>query len=460
MKKKHILLILSLVIASVGIGVTAATLSEERGNDHNKSESVNVEVKQSMVGSLAVDKISFLIHKINEIHNEDNGLLWGKPLNTRIMFIDPQSNSFIASEQDSTNSLTSVGEVFAGKLPEDTIFANSTLTYGGKEWATVIWDDSYSEEEQLVLCLHEMFHNVEKELNIGYDKKGEFLQYNNDHMDEMEARVWLKLEWEALHKALNSKEQEVKKSAIEDALFFRKVRQTQYNSVQNESRFETHEGLAEYNGQRLTYGKSEKQVEALNSDFNRVLDESLVPSYVRAFAYHSGPLYSVLLDEVDENWRKNITGEIDLGECLRKAYNIEDLEDNLEERQARYGYDEIYSYEKQRKEKRDQKIAEYKAQFNEESVRIPIENINISFNPNTIWDLGEQGQVYEGLMVKADVGMLEVDGAALLSNDWDMVTVSSQDLNEKDNIITGKGWRLTLNNGYSLVQEGKGYRIQ
>lgn len=77
-------------------------------------------------------------------------------------------------------------------------------------------------------------------------------------MDEMEARVWLKLEWEALHKALNSKEQAVKKSAIEDALAFRKVRQTQYNSAQNERRFETHEGLAEYNGQKLTYEESEK----------------------------------------------------------------------------------------------------------------------------------------------------------------------------------------------------------
>ena len=65
-------------------------------------------------------------------------------------------------------------------------------------------------------------------------------------MDEKEARLWIKLEWKALRKAINS-EGEERQLAIRDALIFRGSNRELYQKyADDENRFETYEGLATF----------------------------------------------------------------------------------------------------------------------------------------------------------------------------------------------------------------------
>jgi hypothetical protein len=65
----------------------------------------------------------------------------------------------------------------------------------------VSWPLPEDETDRNVLLAHEMFHyqqpflNLNSETDIGYD---------NNHMDNMEARISVQLEWNALLTALKS----------------------------------------------------------------------------------------------------------------------------------------------------------------------------------------------------------------------------------------------------------------
>ena len=77
-------------------------------------------------------------------------------------------------------------------------------------------------------------------------------------MDNMDARILLKLEWTALEKAIND-ETEKRNDYIKDALIFRNYRRMRYPQKDSmENKFEIHEGLAEYTGHKICSKSNEE----------------------------------------------------------------------------------------------------------------------------------------------------------------------------------------------------------
>lgn len=259
----------------------------------------------------------------------DNGLLWGRSLDVPILFIDEENETIYSNFSIPKLELTKLNDIYWGKLPDSIDAVKGPLKIGSQICAVIPLPLPEDATERECLILHESFHCLQPSLDL------EPKPYNNNHMDEMEARFWLKLEWKALELALQN-EGENRKQAITDALCFRNYRRALFSKCDGcENRFEIHEGMAEYTAQKIC---------RKDSDFKSYLEKELgklweSPSFVNCFAYYSGPVYAYLLDQSETDWRTLLSAKADIALMVQNAYEISlpiDIFMEAEERSVLY----------------------------------------------------------------------------------------------------------------------------
>lgn len=279
--------------------------------------------------NIDIQKASEIFKETKALCLKDNGILWGRSLNVPLIFVDPNTRMIVSNIADKKGILSSQEDVFVGYLPDQNHITKGTIQLGGKRYAILPWPLPSNTIERQLLIIHEAFHCLQPELNLQPQP------YHNNHMDEMEARLWLKLEWEALEKAVRSKDTE-RKQAVTDAILFRIYRRALFTaSEEYENRFEIHEGMAEYTAQKIC---------SSNGDLKVCLTRSLKTlwnsdSFANNFAYCSGPLYGYLLDSTEMEWRNHLGARDDLAKITQKAYNItlpKDIYLEAEERSVQY----------------------------------------------------------------------------------------------------------------------------
>jgi len=303
------------------------------------------------------------------------------------------------------------------------------------------------------LCTHELYHRLQKKLKLNFN-------YNNDHMDNMDARILIKLEWLALAKAISEDKKEKRNDFLTDALIFRNYRRKLYPGKDTmENKFEIHEGLAGYTGHKICSKNNEEFK-------NYTLREKLMywdnQSYVRSFAYYSGVLYGYILDQTNSDWNLTLTPNSDLGLITQKAYNInlpKKLENAYERSKKNYNYEEIFQYESDREKKRQEMLTAYRFRFTNDTVLIlDILKPNVSFDPRTLIPLDTLGTVYPTIKIIADWGILQVNEGGCLF-DWKKAIVTAHGIKQENSIIKGDGWEIELNENWKLIRETKNYRL-
>ena len=404
---------------------------------------------------LTAQQAAAYFKEIKAICDKDNGKLWGTGMWVPTLFIDYATRDIIANDEDAKGLFTCNGDVYTGKFPDDKIIANSTTTLNDKKWVMVIAplpDDTYIRNQ---LVIHEMFHYIQDE--IGLSPEG---GYDNNHMDEMLARIYLKLEWSALGKATQAAGTADIKTALTDALIFRSYRRQLYPQVElSENRFEMHEGLPEYTGHKLCTSSKEEFKEKLLLAAKQAWNKD---SYVRSFGYYSGFAYAYFLDGSD--WQKELTPDTDLAKLVQKHYNItlpKDIEKAQEERRDQYGYQNIYRDELALKQKKDEMLAINKKKFEDgPTLVLSLQSPNVGFDPNNLQAFGDKGTVYPNIRLIDVWGSLTVqEGGCLLSGNWRQAVVSAENIKINGNEVTGNGWELKLNKKYKIIQDGVSYKI-
>ena len=151
---------------------------------------------------------------IENICNLDNGRLWGTNLYGPLMFVDRTSRMIIANSPDSEGLLKAKDGIYTGDYPKESIISNTPVMYGGVLFALAPVPPEEDEYGIMANAIHSLFHRLQKIGGISS------FGYNTNNMDEKQARLWIKLEWKALHKALTSQGEE-RQIAIRDALIFR-----------------------------------------------------------------------------------------------------------------------------------------------------------------------------------------------------------------------------------------------
>ncbi len=374
--------------------------------------------------------------------------MWETDLYGPLLLVDPTTRQLFANFADTAGILQQTGEIYSGILPNEINIANTAVNWNGSRWAMIMLPLPTNKQDRLNLLAHELFHVSQPSLG--------FRLYNTEsnHLDQKEGRVYLRLELEALKKAIQTTDETERKVHLSHALTFRKYRYLLYPGADTtENLLELNEGIAEYTGSRIS-GRTKKQAsEHFVQHINSFLGN---PTFVRSFAYQTIPVYGYLLDHTNRGWNREITGETNLTDYFIKAFDMQlpdDLRKTTDLILKQYGGSTIISEEIGREEKTLKLIAEYKDKFiTQPHFELVFERMNVSFDPGNIMPIEDKGTVYPTIRVTDNWGILTVENGALMGSNWDRISVTVP-LKSMEESISGDGWRLELKEGYSVSRD-------
>ena len=381
-----------------------------------------------------------------QLCHADAGHLWGKSLCGPTLLVDPVSRRVVANQADTGGKLHAEGDVYVGQLPASEAIANTAVDWSGVHWTEMLWPLKQDTAQWHTVMAHEAFHRIQDSLGLPLAGR------DAPHMDTLEGRYTVQLEWRALDAALAAKTDAERRARAAEALAFRAARYQQFPAAeQAETALERNEGLAEYTGVMVGNRTPAAQVAMARRDLTwHPKNDS---SFTRSFAYPSGPAYGILLDRYRPGWRKAIvTGGSPAG-LLAKALHVEmAARPDVEKLAARYDGPALLASEHARAETRARQAAAYKAQLVTGPVlKLPLKHMKVQFNPSNLMPLGEAGTVYPTMQVIDDWGSITVDGGALMAGDWSLLTVAAPDGHARDGKLQGKGWTMALAPGWQLM---------
>jgi hypothetical protein len=398
------------------------------------------------------DSVSAAIY-FNEIKETAPQLqaIWNHQLEGPLLLINPMNRRIYTNYPDTALGLRGPGPVYTGTLPLANNIANTAVKLGNHYWAMVMLPLPADKYERLNLLAHELYHRIQP--SLGFQLRNP----NNNHLDEKDGRIYLRLELAALKSALLSTTTANMRTHLSNALTFRKYRRLLYpGSDTMENALELNEGLAEYTGMTGSQRNDTAQIQHFVTSLERFLAN---PTFVRSFAYQTIPMYGYLLHRIHPRWNRDITTQTDLTNLMVETFPApvpQDIKKHIPELLKYYKGDSIIAMETVRAAQRKALIAIYRQKFIElPHLEIGLVNMNVSFNPNNIQPFEDKGTVYPTIRVTDEWGILEVQQGALMSPKWDKVTVTAPLKTEGRN-ASGEGWTLVLNEGWIIVKDGLG----
>src|SRR4051812_45861192 len=157
--------------------------------------------------------------QLKQTSDRDVGKSWGVSLYGPIMFVDPSTGNVVANQADLEHRLVAQDEVFVGKLPGEISPANTATDWAGVHWTMVMWPVSELRQSRERLLLHECFHRLQEKLRLPARDAV------NAHLDTLNGRIWIQMEWRALERALRETGLR-RKAAVADVLLFRSYRRS------------------------------------------------------------------------------------------------------------------------------------------------------------------------------------------------------------------------------------------
>ncbi|MFN2397793.1 MAG: hypothetical protein ABR543_04005 [Gemmatimonadaceae bacterium] len=363
------------------------------------------------------------------ICQRDGGRLWGVSLCGPMVFADARTRTLATNQPRPTE-----------EQPLGLGFGNAPIEWGGSRWAAYMWDFTTSLDARTrgMLMLHELFHRIQPELGLIT------LSGHNAHLDTFEGRVWLRLEWRALARALGQSGED-RKRAVSDAAAFRLARRSQFaNAAENERVEEMREGLAQYTG---TVATAASHPEAVSSAIEQLAAAEQHDTFLQQ-AYTTGVAYGILLDDASADWRRRVRSDSDLGQMLMAALDVTPVA-NAVEASARYGGAELRAAEQTRAEQRMARLRALRNRFVDGPVLVVPSGGGGTFNAVGATPIPGAGTVYfSQYRQKGEWGTLEATNGVLISDDgrrWLPGPVRIEGAN-----ITGDGWTVTVARGWTV----------
>jgi len=415
-----------------------------------KSSSVKISKSQ-------LQKYENIFKNLKEyLSKKENVKLWNHTLYGSLLFINQKDRIIIANEPDTKGFLQKDGNVYTGILPKEINIANTDFDWNGKRWSMVMLPLPKDYNERQNLIIHELFHRIQPV--IGFSN---LIRKQSNHLDDLNGKIFLKLELTALTKALESDSSAIRQKYIKDAILFRHYRYELYPGAKEaENTLDIKEGLAEYTGSILS-GRTDKElkkhyIKAINDFYS-------YPTFVRSFSYVTIPVYGYFMNLKNINWNKKISKSTNLTDFITNFFKVtipSDLKDTINSIKDEYGFNEISVFEIKRYNERKKLMAEFETKFKKNpTLIINFEKMHIQFDPRNIIPFKDLGTVYPNLRITDNWGILTAQNGALLGKNWQKVTVSDP-TEITDTIVKGDGWQLKLNKSWKLIKIGKNYTLK
>jgi hypothetical protein len=359
----------------------------------------------------------------------DAGRLWGVSLCGPMVIVDQATGTRATSQPEPE-----------GPTPRFPGFVDGPVNWGGLRWFSFplyMLPEKYADVRQQVL-LHGLFHRIQPELGLMAEDGF------NEHLDTLEGRVWMKLEWRALRRAVESSGSD-RAEAIADALAFRRERRRRFpGAADNERRDEIREGLPSYTG---IAAWANSPADAHRAAATALAGGEAQQSLVGNFEAASGPGYGVLLDDLLPGWRRQVRGTSDLGDMLASATNRPPTAD-LAVAAARYDGATLRTAEEARDRAQQVRVAEMRRRFVDGPVlTMPAGGTGSSDTTGSVGIPGVGTVYFRNFTRSAKWGSLNANSGVLLAADGTTVSVPVTGRLE-GTTLQGDGWSVTLNAGW------------
>ena len=373
----------------------------------------------------------------------DGGRLWGVSLCGPMVIADAATGT-IATSQPAP----------AGDRPRELGYVNAPVQWGGTTWSAYIWQmiPKDDQAERGRLFMHELFHCIQPRLGLtaptAEDRKAGRVPGENVHLDSLEGRYWMRLEWRALARALGASGA-ARSSAIADALAFRAARHQRFpGAAAAEHVVDINEGIATYT-QYVT--GSEGAQDAIRNAMAGLAAAETGTSFVRTFAYASGAGYGLLLDALSPGWHRKITAASDFGQLLSAAAGVTAAPDAAAAA-ARYDGASLRVAEEQRDREQQAIIAELRRRYVDGPVLIVPRAGSGSVNNMGATVIPGAGTVFRSMANKGAWGFFDAPGGALVSADGETISLPAPVVVDATT-LKGDGWTATVGPGWT-VQPG------
>jgi len=379
--------------------------------------------------------------------------LWNIDLYGPIIIVNPYTRQAYSNFQDTAGILKKDGKIFTGKLPANILVGNYSLNWGGLECAmvlTIFIKDN--KDERVDLFTHELFHRAQPLLNFG-----KVNDQSNAHLDSKSGRIYLRLELDALVKALKSTDKNERTRHILNALYFRIYRYELFpNAYSSEASIEINEGIASYTG-KVMRNLNEKEFN--NLTITKITDFFKEQTYVQMFAYNTIAAYGFLLRESDRYWNKKVTSETNLTDFFISAFDFSDKINqkiNIDSIAGLYNSVNIIKEETEREERIKKTVLAYKEKFlGQAHFEISFEKKRLSYDTRYIVTIEDLGFVYPTMKASDNWGVLDIkDVGGFLNPTKDKVIITIPTKMDRSN-ISGEGWTLLLNDDYKVIKDEK-----
>ena len=364
----------------------------------------------------------------------DGGRLWGASICMPVVLGDARTQTFATSQPPPD-----------APRPRLIGLLNGPIKWGDTMWAALMWDTVALQAPRLRsgMLIHESFHIVQMRLGLSVET------VSAEHLDSVDGRYWMRLEWRALARALRESG-EPRALAIREALAFRQARHARFpDMVQSERAVEINEGLASYTQAVLP---ADSEADAIGRALDGLTGAESGESFVRTFAYTSGPAYGLLLDAASPGWTRKIRASDDPAALLMRALGVQPVADAAAAA-ARYGGAELRAAEEQREQQRQARIAELRRQFVDGPVLVmPGAGGGLSNSLGAVV-IPDVGTIYFGpYRMTGEWGALEADKGVFVSTDGRTRRLPAP-VRRDDITVDGDGWTVKAKPGW-VVREG------
>ena len=313
----------------------------------------------------------------------------------------------------------------------------------------MLWPIPSDERSRATLMMHELYHRIQGTLGLPAIRSSD-----NAHLDELEGRYYMQLEWRALAKALE--ERGAGGSGVSDALLFRAERYRIYPKAAEEERaLEMNEGLAEYTGVRVGNPTPALRTKMALHDLSAHVEDQ---TFVRSFAYATGPAYGLLLDRYAPGWRKELESGASMDSLLRRALHAgtyANLEQAARVAAKSYGGDALRVAEVERDRKRQETLALNRRKFVDGAkLTLTFQHMNVQFDPRNLQPLADEGTVYPTIHISDDWGIIDAKNGALMKPNWSALVVEAPSSTSGPH-VSGDGWTLELKPGWKIVPDAR-----
>lgn len=364
----------------------------------------------------------------------DRELLWGVSLCAPMVIGDARTQTFATSQPPPD-----------GPRPQLIGLVNGPVQWGGNMWAAVTWDTIANWPARIrgEIFVHEAFHIVQPKL-VANGPVGA-----NEHLDTVEGRYWLRLEWRALARALQESG-EPRVQAIRDALGFRAARHTRYpDKVESERVLYITEGLASYT---QTVVAAATPADAIARGVELLQDAEAGESFVRTFTYTSGPAYGLLLDTAIARWTRTIDGGDDPPAMLMRALRLQPTQD-VAAAAADYGGVELRASEDRRDQQRQARLAELRQRFVDGPVFVmPCGGSGMTNSLGATVIPGTGTVYFHSYRMAGACGTLTAENGVLEASDGGSRRVPAP-VHVDDVSASGDGWTFRAGDGW-VIREG------